>query len=123
MNNERRKYPSVPLNGEVAILLAGVIRNGALMQVSPAGIQIECRHQLVEQLAKYKSEAGLYPNFELEFALPIGGRSRTSIKSICNVAYCRRLCQDRYHLGLNFVTLDENDERRVDAYLDHACAA
>jgi len=123
MSNERRKYPRVALNGDVAILLAGVIRNGALMEVSPAGIQIECRHQLVEQLAKYKSDAGLYPNFELEFTLPVGGRSKTAIKSICNVAYCRRQCQDRYHLGLNFVTLDENDEKQVDAFIDHACAA
>ena len=124
MNNyERRKYPKVSLNGEVAILLAGVIRNGALMEVSPAGVQIEVRHQLVEQLAKFKSEAGLYPNFELEFMLPVGGRAKTRIKTVCNVAYCRRQCQDRYHLGLNFVTLDENDERQVDAYIDHACAA
>ena len=123
MNNERRKYPKVSLNGDVAILLAGVIRSGALMQVSPAGIQIECRHQLIEQLAKFKSDAGLYPNFELEFALPICGTAKTTIKSICNVAYCRRQCQDRYHLGLNFVTLDENDEKQVDAYIDHAYAA
>jgi len=123
MNNERRNYPRVALNGDVAILLAGVIRNGALMEVSPAGIQIECRHQLVEQLSKYKSAAGLYPNFELEFALPVGGRSKTAIKSICNVAYCRRQCQDRYLLGLNFVTIDENDERQVDAFIDHVCAA
>lgn len=122
-NQERRKYPKVSLSGEVAILLAGVIRNAALMQVSPAGVQIEVRHQLVEQLVKFKSDAGLYPNFELEFTLPVGGRVKTRIKTVCNVAYCRRQCQDRYHLGLNFVTLDEKDERQVDAYIDHACAA
>lgn len=123
MYNERPKYPRVALNGDVAILLAGVIRSGALMEVSPSGIQIECRHQLIEQLSKFKSEAGLYPNFELEFTLPLGEHAKTTIKSICNVAYCRRQCQDRYHLGLNFVTLDENDERQVEAYIDHACAA
>ncbi len=123
MNNDRRKYPKVALNGDVAILLAGVIRNGALMEVSPAGIQIECRHQLVDQLMKFKSDAGLFPNFELEFTLPIGGRYKTTIKSICNVAYCRRQCQDRYYLGLNFVSLAENDEKQVDAFIDHACAA
>lgn len=122
-HHERRKYPKVSVNGEVAILLAGVIRNGALMEVSPAGVQIEVRRQLIEQLGKFKSEAGLYPNFELEFMLPVGGRAKTSIKTVCNVAYCRRQRQDRYHLGLNFVLLNENDERQVDAYIDHVRAA
>lgn len=123
MQNERRKYPRVALNGDVAILLAGVIRNGALMEVSPSGVQIECRHQLIEQLAKFKSAAGLYPNFELEFTLPTSGKAQTTIKSVCNVAYCRRQCQDSYHLGLNFVSLDEDYERQVEAFIDHACAA
>lgn len=123
MINERRKYPRVPLNGEVAILLAGVIRSGALMEVSPSGIQIECRHHLIEQLSKFKSDAGLYPNFELEFTLPGSGKAKTTIKSVCNVAYCRRQCQDKYHLGLNFVSLDEDYERQVEAFIDHACAA
>lgn len=123
MLNERRKYPRVALNGEVAILLAGVIRNGALMEVSPSGVQIECCHQFIEQLSKFKSDAGLYPNFELEFTLPGSGNLKTRIKPVCNVAYCRRQCQDTYHLGLRFVALDEEYERQVEEFIDHACAA
>lgn len=121
MSNERRKFPRVSLDGDVNIMIAGVIRNGSLMNVSPVGIQIECRHQLIEQLAKFKSNSGLYPDFELEFDLPINSH-KDAIKSKCNVSYCRRLSQDNYHLGLNFVTLSETDERKVSDYISHTAA-
>lgn len=123
MNGEKRNYPRVELGGDANILLAGVIRNGKLMNLSPSGIQIECRHQLIESLSKFKSDAGLYPEFELEFCLPESGRSKNSIKSTCNVSYCRRQRQDSYHLGLNFISLDETDERKVVEYVRHADAA
>ncbi|NKB35408.1 MAG: hypothetical protein GKR91_20095 [Pseudomonadales bacterium] len=126
MNSERRKYPRVEIGGEVNIQIAGVIRNGSLINVSPAGIQIECRHQLIEQLAKFKSEAGLYPDFELEFAVPNSkkrDKNGKPIKSTCNVSNCRRLSQDIYHLGLNFVSLSEKDEQKVSDYIDHVAVA
>lgn len=87
MNSEKRNYPKVSLYGEANIRLAGIVRNGTLMNLSPAGIQLECRHQLIEQLNKFKSDAGLFPSFELEFNLPGRGRSQRKIKSTCAVSY------------------------------------
>ncbi len=123
MNNDKRNYPRVNIRGEANIRLAGIVRNGTLMNLSPAGIQIECRHQLVEQLAKFKSEAGLFPDFELEFTLPTRGRNCRKIKSTCTVSYCRRQRQDSYHLGLNFLSLAKQDEKQVSEYLNHSQAA
>ncbi len=143
MSNERRKYPRIDLGGEASILLCGSVRNGTLMNLSPSGIQIECQHQLVEQLSKAKSDAGLYPDFELEFTLPVEDsqaqqeaaersrkkakadrdREKKTIKSTCNVSYCRRQRQDSYHLGLNFISLTEQDEKKLSDYLSHSAAA
>ncbi|MDD9889283.1 MAG: PilZ domain-containing protein [Gammaproteobacteria bacterium] len=105
MNNERRKYPRVEIDGEVNIQIAGVIR--------------KCRHQLIEQMAKFKSDAGLFPDFELEFSVPNSKEKEKTIKSTCNVSDCRRLSQDMYHLGLNFVTLSASDEKKVTEYISH----
>jgi len=121
MSNERRKFPRVSLDGDVSLYLSDVVRSGHLMNISPSGIQIECQHQLIEQLSQFKSEAGLYPHFELEFSMPNTGKE--TIKSVCNVSCCRRLSQDMYHLGLNFITLSENDEARVSDYIEHSAAA
>lgn len=121
MNNGRRKFPRVPLQGEVDLQIAGIVRSGKLMDISPSGLQIECRHQLIEHLAGFKSDAGLYPNFELRFKLV--KRGSAAIKSICEVSYCRRLSQDTYHLGLRFISLSEADESRVMEFIDHAAAA
>tara|TARA_R110002073_G_C9431889_1_gene576800 strand:+ start:1173 stop:1544 length:372 start_codon:yes stop_codon:yes gene_type:complete len=123
MNNDKRNFPRVDLCGEANIRLAGIVRNGTLMNLCPAGIQIECRHQLVEQLAKFKSEAGLFPDFELEFSLPARDRTPRKIKSTCTVSYCRRQRQDSYHLGLNFQSLAEQDEKQLSEYLTHSVAA
>ncbi len=123
MSNERRKYPRVSLDGEASILLSGVVRNGSLMNLSPSGIQIECRHKFIHQLSQAKSEAGVYPEFELEFNLPDNGKKSKPIKSICNVSYCRRLRQDSYHLGLNFITLTKQDEKKVSDYISNTAAA
>ncbi len=123
MNQERRKFPKVDLGGDANLLLAGVIRHGALMNLSPSGIQIECRQQFIEQLSKSKSEAGLFPEFELEFELPTEKSENKKIKSTCNVSYCRRQRQDSYLLGLSFVELSEQAEKQVGEYLNHPVAA
>jgi hypothetical protein len=123
MNNEKRNYPRVDICGEANIRLAGIVRNGTLMNLSPSGIELECRHQLIEQLTKFKSEAGLFPDFELEFSLPAQGSCARKIKSTCTVSYCRRQRQDSYHLGVNFQILAEQDEKQLNEYLSHQVAA
>lgn len=123
MNNEKRNYPRVDLCGEANIRLAGIVRNGTLMNLSPSGIELECRHQLIEQLSKFKSEAGLFPDFELEFNLPAEGNCSRKIKSTCTVSFCRRQRQDSYHLGVNFCALAEQDEKQLSEYLSHSVAA
>lgn len=119
MKNERRKYPRVVLTGEASIALSGIVRTGKLMNVSPSGIQIESRRQLIEQLCRFKDDAGLYPEFDLEFVLPNG----MPVKARCGVSHCRRISQEIYHLGLNFTALSQLDEQRVDEYINHAVAA
>lgn len=121
MSNEKRKFPRVPLAGAANMLVDGVVRNGEILDISPSGIQIECRHQLIEQLMKSKSDAGLFPNFELEFNLR--DSKKGTVQSVCNVSYCRRLSQDRYHLGLNFISLTDNDEQRISTYINTSVAA
>lgn len=123
MNNEKRNYPRVDLCGEANIHLDGIVRNGTLMNLTPSGIQLECRHQLIEQLTKFKSEAGLFPDFELEFSLPAQGRCTRKIKSTCTVSFCRRQRQDSYHLGVNFQALAEQDEKQLTEYLSDPIAA
>jgi hypothetical protein len=123
MNNEIRNYSRVDLCGEANIRLAGIVRNTTVMSLYSAGIEIECSRQLVEQLRKFKSEAGLFSEFELEFSLPAQGSCTRKIKSICTVFYCRRQRQDSYHLGLNFGALAAQDEKQLSEYLSHQIAA
>lgn len=119
VNQERRSHPRVDLQGEANILLAGVVKNGTMTNLSQSGVQLECPHQMIEQLSKFKSNAGVFPDFELEFALP-SDTSNKKIKSTCNVSYCRRQRQDSYLLGLTFISLDEQDEHQLAEFVNKA---
>ena len=90
INNEKRNYLRLDLCREANIRLADIVRNRTLMNLCPAGTEIECRHQLVEQLKKLKSEAGLFSDFELEFSLPAQSSCTRKIKSTCTISYCGR---------------------------------
>ncbi|MAV52529.1 MAG: hypothetical protein CBE20_01590 [Gammaproteobacteria bacterium TMED260] len=120
MANERRNYPRVPILGDANLKLSRIVRSGTLMNISPSGIQVECQHNLIEQLSQAKSVSGLFPNFELEFELEAAGRER--VKSVCNEPYFRRLSQDNYNLGLNFIALSDSDERRVTEFINKMAA-
>lgn len=113
VNNEKRMHPRIDLQGVATILLAGITENGAMKNLSRTGIQLECHYRLIEQLSAFKSNAGVYPDFELEFNLPSSDEPRKKIKPTCNVSYCRRQSQDSYLLGLNFIVIAEQDEAEL----------
>jgi hypothetical protein len=120
MLTERRSYPKVAIDGEASLEISGIVRSGNLLNVTPSGVQIECRRQLVERLAEFKRDSGLYPDFDVEFELPEQGRA---VRSSCNVSQCRRLSQNVYQLELSFVGLSPADEARVDAFISDRCAS
>lgn len=123
VNDEKRRHPRIDLQIEANILLAGITENGIMKNLSRSGIQMECQHQLIEQLSNFKSNAGVFPDFELEFGLPSSDESNKTIKSTCNVTYCRRQSQDSYLLGLNFISLAEQDERELVEYVEKVIEA
>lgn len=118
VSQEKRQHPRIDMEGEANILLAGITENGILKNLSRAGIQMECHHQMIEQLNNFKSNAGVFPDFELEFSLPSSDKSDSKIKSVCNVSYCRRQSQDCYLLGLTFISIAEQDENELFQYVD-----
>jgi len=123
MNNERRNYPKVALETEANLLISGVVRSATVLNLSPSGVQMECRRQLVERMAEQKRDSGLYPDFDLEFTLPANEPARARVKSSCSVTHCRRLSQNTYHLDLNFVNLSETDEKRLSEFLHHTATS
>lgn len=119
MPNERKAYPRIAVEGEASVHISGAIRRGTLLNVSPSGIELECHQQLIERMAENKRDSGLFPDVDLEFSLPAANEEGSPVKSSCNVSYCRRLSQDTYQVGLNFVSLTDIDEKRVSDFVRH----
>jgi c-di-GMP-binding flagellar brake protein YcgR len=119
MPSERRVYPRIAVDGEANIVISGAIRNATLLNLSQSGIELECKHQLVERMSQYRKDSGLYPDIDLEFSLPVSNQSQRKVKSSCIVSHLRRLSQDTYHLGLSFISLTELDEKRVSDFIRH----
>ncbi len=123
MNNERRNYPRVALETEANLVVCGVVRSATVLNLSPTGLQMQCRRQIVERMAEQKRDCGMYPDFDLEFSLPAIEPAKTRVKSSCSVAHCRRLSQNTYHLDLNFVNLSESDQKRLSEFIHHTATA
>jgi hypothetical protein len=107
----------VALETEANLLVCGVVRSAVVLNLSPSGVQMECRRQLVERMTEQKRDSGMYPDFDLEFSLPAIEPAKSWVKSSCSVAYCRRLSHDTYHLDLNFINLSESDEKRLSEFI------
>ena len=122
-NRVRRRFPRVPLEGEATVLLDGIVRSSKLTDLSPAGVQLTCHRQVVDQISSEKSDAGLYPDIHLEFPLPGDARQQRSIRATCSVFACRRLSQDYYQLALQFRSLEPKAERVIGSYIERAVAA
>jgi hypothetical protein len=123
MLRERRIYPRIAVAGQVSLFISGVSRSGKLLNLSPSGVELECQYQLIERMSQYKRGAGLYPDVDLEFSLPISREDQLSVRSSCNVCVCRRLSQDTYHLRLNFISLTGVHEKNVSDFIDHTSCA
>lgn len=130
--SERREHPRVSLEGVVDLSIGEVVRRGKILDVSPAGLRVECSNQLIDYLNRQKSSAGLYPKLIVEFCVPIVDsvkhlhdrvtymrqQNRACLSLLGQVSNCRRLRQDSYQLGIHFISVPKNEDRLLSAYIE-----
>ncbi len=82
------------------------------LDMSLDGLQIECDHKTQQQIiqANEKQAPGQPIEMNVQVRLPVTKHSNTRMEMRCRLVIARRLAQDKYHLGLNYLQVKDADK-------------
>lgn len=119
LRKEKRQYPRIktrlPLN---IISQSGDVLSAISLDMSLEGLQIECDHQTQQQLirANKKHSPGQPVEMDVQIQIPVTRHSLSRMEMRCRLVITRRLAQNTYHLGLNYLEL--GDTKKLETFLD-----
>lgn len=114
---ERRMHPRFDVILPVRIDKQDIVEEGNIFDISQGGVQIGCEE---------KAAFGLVPDLNditpsnpievsLTFKLPIG---LENLQAEAFIVVCRRVAADEFRLGLEFSQIDDENQRRIDNYIE-----
>lgn len=120
IRKEKRQYPRVKAKLPLKIITpSGEVLPATSLDMSLDGIQIECDHQTQQQLVldNEKTKPGHPVELNVQLKIPATKHSKNTVEMRCRLVISRRLAQDTYHLGLNY--LDFEDTEQLESFLDN----
>ena len=113
LKKENRQFPRI----KTRIPLHIINQNGealfaTALDMSLDGLQIECDHKTQQQIIQgnEKQTPGQPVEMDIQIKIPITKNSSTRMEMRCRLVIARRLAQNKYHLGLNYLQLDDTDK-------------
>ena len=126
MKKYRREHPRVNLSLPIQVIRAnGVVIHSTIFSLSRDGLQLSCDHQTARLIIpKLQQKLAVEPvQIHVRFRLPLSSRPPVEIDVHCLAKYVRRTSQDNYHIGLNYVDLDDDDIDGLDRYIEERMVA
>ena len=120
LRKEKRQFPRIRARLPLKIIsLGGQVLPATSLDMSLDGIQIECNHQTQQQLLldHEKEKSGQPVELNLQLTIPVTQNSTRKIEVRCRLVISRRLAQDTYHLGLNYLDFEETEQ--LETFLDN----
>ncbi|MCK5092457.1 MAG: PilZ domain-containing protein [Gammaproteobacteria bacterium] len=119
LRKEKRQYPRIRARLPLKIISPdGKVLPATSLDMSLEGIQIECNHLTQQQLIldHEKEKPGQPVELNVQLKIPATKHSKNKVEIRCRLVVSRRLAQDTYHLGLNY--LDFEDTEHLETFLD-----
>ena len=120
LRKEKRQFPRVKARLPLKIINPdGDILQATSLDMSLDGIMVECDHQTQQQLmsGNEKENPGQPIEFHVQVQIPVTKNSNHRVEMRCRLVTSRRLAQDTYHLGLNY--LDFENTEKLEEFLDY----
>ena len=99
------------------------LASARVLNLSLGGLKFQCGLQLINALIPEEQRTpGTVIDVVLEICLRIkaGSQRATIIKEKAQLVHYERLAQDRFHVGVEFQSLDHTAKNKLDEYID-AC--
>ena len=120
LRKEKRQYPRIKARLPLEIISkSGEVLPAVSLDMSLDGLQIECDHKTQQQLvhANEKHNSGQPVEMDIQIQLPLSQHSLSRMEMRCRLVITRRLAQNTYHLGLNYLKLE--DATKLDEFLNN----
>lgn len=110
MTRERRKYPRIKTRLPVEVVANGEILPATAFNLSQVGLELGCDHRTALYITprSYRTMPGDNATAHLRVRL----RDHAVVAVHCKVVHCRRLAQDDYRLGMQFLAFEQTDANR-----------
>lgn len=120
LRKEKRQYPRIKARLPLEIISSsGDVLSAVSLDMSLDGLQVECDHKTHQQLmrASEKQNPGQPVEMDVQIQLPLSQHSMSRMEMRCRLVIIRRLAQNTYHLGLNY--LKHEDTNKLEEFLDN----
>lgn len=111
---ERRFAPRYSCDFTVAVEVEKQRYDFAACNISVAGLSVEVPQPVKQALADV--DIRLDVGDQLNLLLPAVGKDRPSVPASCQVQYLRRLSQESWLMGCQFVDLDSTAQQLVEGW-------
>ena len=119
-NNHFKRLSARPItNIEAHISANGHTNSVILTNLSDSGIQMQCNRQTLDQLMPNIQRPDPHQPIQIsvQFTLSGDNSQNTEIKAVCRMLYVRRLAQDHFLSGGEFIDISDGSATAVAAYL------
>lgn len=114
MQGERRRYPRIKTDLPIEIQKeeSDAIVQGTISDLSSTGVQVACSPDEAERFGTRGQQIDVQVRFRVPApdAAPVAAR--------CRLVFARRVCADRYCVGLNFIDVDDDSFANLAAFME-----
>jgi c-di-GMP-binding flagellar brake protein YcgR len=122
VDKEKRQYFRIDTEIPVTVHLPdGEILPAVIVNLSVGGLKFSCGRDTVHQiLPKDQRTPGQIMGvmIEIQFDLQSSAQPRVSLNAMARVIHSERLAQDVFHVGVQFIRIEEADLAALKSYID-----
>jgi hypothetical protein len=122
VDREKRQYLRLDTEIPVTVRLPkGETLPAVIVNLSAGGLKFSCRRDTVHQiLPKDQRTPGQVMGvmIEVQFDLQPPAQPRMSLNAMARVIHSERLAQDVFHVGVQFIRIEEADLAILKSYID-----
>jgi hypothetical protein len=124
VDKEKRQYARLDTEIPATVHLPkGEVLPAVIVNLSPGGLKFSCGRDVVYQiLPQNQRTPGQVTGvmIEIQFDLQPPAQPRLSLNLMARVIHSERLAQDVFHVGIQFIHIDEADVAALKRYIDAA---
>ena len=122
--NDRRHGHRYPVRLQFDLVLSdGTILPIEACNISSTGLQFRCDYWLADEIEPRGIQSHPLDRIQIKVVadMPISGENRLYAR--CRVVVARRLSQEEYLLGLEFIDFEKSSEKVLERFINECCSS